>query len=443
MYLRLLLFISVSLFAFRPMFSQVNKKTVIYDHVYVDNIKSVELKKRGTPFSLPIIDLNSRAQLTLSFDDLNLEDKHYIYEVYRCNKDWQASELDEIEYLEGFNGEELRDFWYSNGTVTPFTHYRLDIPNDDIRWTKSGNYVVIIYEEFDDGKEPVLTRRFMVTEDQLTVKADFVTPIGVSFFKSHHSININVLHKNFNITNPMNEINLTVLQNGRWDNAKKNEIPRFTKLDELVFNNIDAFVFPAFKEFRSFDIRSLRSAGDNVHSIDLHDDGTDVLLDLSFPRFGDNHLTYLDINGQFYISNDDNNRTGIGGSNGRSARENMSINSSTSADYANVIFTLKSKRLEDDVYIIGKFTNWEAQPEFKMEYDEQRKIYICETPLKQGRYEYLYGVLTQDGLDFDYTEGNRFETENEYTILVYYSEFGSRHDRLIKVRSINSNFLNR
>ncbi len=419
--------------------SQKSQRTVIYDQEYVDYIKSVELKKKGTTFSYPIVDLRG-GKLTLSFDDLDPEDKQYIYEIYRCNKDWETSPLNEIEYIDGFNGEEIRDFWYSENTRVDFTHYRLDIPNDDIRWTRSGNYVIVVYEEFDDGKEPILARRFMVTEDRIKLTSRFISPINARFVKSHHSLDMTIDHKNFPITDPMNEISLTVMQNGRWDNAQSNVYPRFTKPNEILFNYLDGFVFPGIKEFRVFDTRSIRTSGENIHSIELNEDGADVLLDLDFIRSGDNHLVDNDINGQFFIWNDDDPRVNIGGSLRGNDRERIVINANTSADYTNVIFTLKSKKLNHDVYVVGKFTNWSKMPEYLMEYDESRGIYICEGLLKQGRYEYLIGEDIEGNLDFSYTEGSRFETENEYTILVYYSEFASRHDRLIDVITINSNY---
>ena len=39
---------------------------------------------------------------------------------------------------------------------------------------------------------------------------------------------------------------------------------------------------------------------------------------------------------------------------------------------------------------------------------------------------------------FDVTEGNLWETENEYAILVYFRELAGRADRLISVARVNS-----
>ena len=43
-----------------------------------------------------------------------------------------------------------------------------------------------------------------------------------------------------------------------------------------------------------------------------------------------------------------------------------------------------------------------------------------------------------DRVDYEVTEGNWYETENQYTILIYYRPFGARYDQLIGVKSLSS-----
>ena len=73
-----------------------------------------------------------------------------------------------------------------------------------------------------------------------------------------------------------------------------------------------------------------------------------------------------------------------------------------------------------------------------MHYDAKRNIFIAEIPLKQGYYDYYY-VAVREGLpNIEVLEGSWYETENDYSILVYYSEFGSRYDRLIGMRTLST-----
>jgi hypothetical protein len=61
--------------------------------------------------------------------------------------------------------------------------------------------------------------------------------------------------------------------------------------------------------------------------------------------------------------------------------------------------------------------------------------------LKLGLYNYAY-VWLPDGAkkaDLLPAEGNCYDTENEYLILIYHREFGSRYDKLIGYGRLDHN----
>ena len=63
--------------------------------------------------------------------------------------------------------------------------------------------------------------------------------------------------------------------------------------------------------------------------------------------------------------------------------------------------------------------------------------------LKQGYYNYSYISVDAREKDrghfsFSNTEGNYNNTENNYTILVYYKAFGARSDELIGYTQMNT-----
>jgi len=417
--MRLILLFFLILFSLLRLFSQDDINYT--NDIYLDYIESVKFHHAGLFTSMPIIDLGSNGKLILSFDDLEAGDKDFIYKIIHCDKHWQPTDLDEYDYINGFNGEEIEDISYSIGTYQNYTHYRLSLPNDDLEWTISGNYILAVYEDEYDTV-PAITRRFMVVEPLVSVLAQVDQPMNVSKIRSHQEIDFKINFEDFRIVNPMNEIEVTILQNNRWDTAMNGIKPKFISGQNINFNYVDQINFPGGKEFRIVDLRSTRFRGTGVHSIEKNPNGIDMLVQLDQNRYYKNYHTYDDINGQFIIETADDR------------------NHNLQSEYMNVYFALKSKPILDgDVYIVGSFSDWKITEKYRLEYDSFREIYSKDVRLKQGFYDYVYAIKNSENeVDFTSLEGNSFETENDYTVLAYLSEFGSRYDRLIGVASLNS-----
>ena len=76
----------------------------------------------------------------------------------------------------------------------------------------------------------------------------------------------------------------------------------------------------------------------------------------------------------------------------------------------------------------------------KMTYNYNRLGYEAVLYLKQGYYNYEY-VLSDDsksGGDETVTEGNHWDTENDYCIYVYHHKFGTYYDQLIGYKKVNT-----
>lgn len=395
-----------------------------YDYIYQENIKSVKFHLDGVFLSYPIIDLNSNGQLVLSFDDMNEDVMDYTYTIVHCDKDWTTSDLDEIDFLDGFNGERVDNYDFSFNTLTEYTHYRILLPNEDIRWLVSGNYLVHIFED-DEDKRPVLTRRFMVTESIMRIIPNFVPPSRANKYRSHQEIDFVVNFKGQSIANPRREVSASILQNGRWDNAVTEVLPMFTRQEDLIYDYQDKIIFPAGKEFRFMDIRSFRYPRQGLADVQRDDQYWDVVAKLQETRAFETFESYNDINGKFIIEHMEQNRPNLEG------------------DYAKVLFPLKvSQQLEGkSIYIVGDMTDWQMKDEFKMVYNPAVGAYVAKPLLKQGFYNYYYVTIDEDGQKYthDEFEGDWHLTENDYTILIYYRPFGQRYDRIVAARTFNSN----
>ena len=428
---------------------------LIYDnHTYVDYIKTVQLHVPGVITSLPMINLGG-GRLTISFDDMEGEHE-YIYSVVHCNANWTRSELTEMEYMDGFNGERIYNQEFSINTLTDYTHYEQVFPNDDIRFLVSGNYLLKVYNN-DDDKFLVLTRRFLVVDQRFVIKPNVRPTSMVKKARTHQEIGFIVNHKGIKLANPRQDLNVMVLQNGRWDTAIKNIQPQFIKKEKLVYDLLDKIVFPAGKEFRYFDTRSLQYRTNQVRGIEEFKDGYDVTLYMDKLRGFSTYYNIKDINGSFVIGNVDMNDavdisfadSDTEGSRAakmvilrRQILENRASNNLES-DYANVLFSLEMNEplYDKEVYIFGALTDWKIKDEFKMTYQDVVNAYVADVFLKQGYYNYMYATVPKKGAkipDLGELEGDWYETENEYTILVYYRPFGERYDHLVSRSNFKS-----
>jgi len=425
------------------------------DFIYKSNIRTVRFHLNGLPVSNPIVDLGRSATMLLTFDDMEGDDKNYSYRIRHYNMDWTESDMDEADFINGFAEGDIRDFGYAFNTKTNFTHYALMLPNEDLIFSISGNYTVTVFDS--DLEENVLTRRFVVVEPIVTVTEQLMRPARTDKQDTHHEFDFSVKHEQVGIKRPLMELSATVLQNGRWDNALTNIKPRFSNRGVSEFDYQDKVIFPAGLEFRYADLRSLDGRQLGVFNVEEAEDGFDVTLKKDKKRFQKGFSSYIDINGDFVIENIDNQAPGRGiiqslqNTNDNDARLTSSIRSqfsstaedyieesgvnSMAADYAYVTFSLVSptEYYDHDVYIFGKLTDWQVKPDFKLNYNDKYKAYIGEAFLKQGFHNYYYVRVPKKGGKPDWAEieGNWYETENEYTILVYYRGFTDRYDRVV------------
>ncbi len=391
---------------------------------YKSNIKTVTLAPDNAPLSFPIIELNSLDQLLLGFDDLEADRKTYNYTLIHCDASWNPSNLVHSEYLAGFSEEQILDYRFSFNSIQRYTHYSLFFPTEGIKITKSGNYIIKVFQDYEAGNL-VFTRRFLVYDKKVDINgtARAATIINDRYTKQEIDFSIN--NPEFEINDPFENLKVILLQNQRFDNAITKLKPTFTKPGQLVYDYDEGNVFWAGNEFRYFEDRVFNSPNEKVakYVFDANKQNNVYLLPedkRTFKRYS----SMRDINGNFLI------------------QTTSGYDGATEADYAYVHFYLPSEsRLpQSDVYVFGALTNWKYLPEFKMTYDSTAKAYVVAPFLKQGYYNYIFVDLkSNSNVASEGTfESNHFETENDYYILVYYRVFGTYYDQLIGYKRINS-----
>ena len=388
------------------------------DYIYQENIKSVKFYATNNPLSYPVSNL-SGIPLYFEFDDIDGDNKNYYYKIIHCDMDWNISkEIEENDFLDGFNGEEIKNSESSSFTLLQYSHYKLRLPNENTKWLLSGNYLLVVYDENEDV---AITRRFLVAENNIKIFAQIDHAKDVSQYRTAQSLEIVLNNKDFNIVDPLKEIKVTVLQNNKWFDAIKNVSPKYLLGDEIKFDAFDPFLFEALNEFRYFDTRSLHYTNLEVQSIDIRRSGVEVVLEEDEIRRYSNYFFHTDINGNYLYLNQDN------------------PNAELTSQYTNVKFTLNTHAplLDHDVYVIGGFSDWQLYDENKLEYDKELEAYTGKILLKQGVIDYYYASVDKDqNIDLAALEGSWFQTQNDYMILVYLRPFGGTYDRLIGIKII-------
>ena len=392
------------------------------NYIYKKNIKTVQLNKLGEPMSVPIIKLNSNEKLKLSFDDLDGDVKYYAYTVTHCNANWQASDLSKNEYILGFTDESINDYGFSFNTIQPFTHYRLIFPSKDLSLMVSGNYILTVF--INDESDIAFTLRFMVVDPKVSVTGRIKRSSIIADRNYRQEVDFVINSRGYSISEPYMNLNVVIMQNFRWDNAIVNLKPKMVIGDELDYNYDYENIFDGGNNFRNVDMKSLRYQSPRIKSIKYENDKNHVYIWDDIPRPYKVYKSDEDINGKCLINCDDARDVGI------------------ECDYAYVHFFVPFPNpiADGNLYIMGNLANWQFARENQMVFNSQRMGYEGTLYLKEGYYNWLYAFLPNNTTTGDITliEGNHYETENDYYILIYYREQGSLHDELIGMQLLNS-----
>lgn len=393
------------------------------DAVFNRNIKTVQFYKQGWEFSYPILQLNDVSPLLLSFDELNATSKNYNYSVVLCDADWMPSRLSFSEYMDGFFQNPLISYVPSFSTHIPYIHYSLQIPNENIKLKLSGNYALLIYENGNED-EPVLIKRFMIADEKVTINCEVKRPILPIYQNEYQQVNFSILHPEFVIENPYLTIKVNIVKNGIWKFSIDDIKPLYIRDAEIIYDSPDKNMALGGNEYRSFDIKSLKYQSANIESIGFVGSAFQMVLKPESPRNKTGYFYNEDLNGKYLIQNQQGNTPEI------------------DAEYVHVLFSFKRDVNLDkgDIYVLGAFSDYNCYDDNKMKYNKEKGLYELDMLVKQGYYNYQYVFVPKDSGDTDekYFEGSYYETENDYLILIYHRPYGSRYDRLIGTKVVNS-----
>jgi hypothetical protein len=303
----------------------------------------------------------------------------------------------------------IDDYVRSINTTVPYTHYKLQIPNDRCRVKLSGNYRLHIAEDGTD--EDIATVEFMVTEQSMVLSMAVTTNTDIDLNETHQQVSFGLKYGQLLVTSPQDQIQTVVMQNAREDNWRRNVRPSDVSQNGLEWQHRRALIFDGGNEYRKFEILDPSHPTLGIEHVNWDGRNYHAQPYISEPRL--NYLFDKDANGAFYIRNSDNFENDFG------------------SDYVWVDYRLKAPQLTDGHIVINGCWATEKADTYLMDYDEAQDLYTASILQKLGYYSYQYLWVKDDGTTHPLpSEGNFYETENRYQILIYYKGTGERTWRL-------------
>lgn len=407
-------------------FNVFAQKNISYsDMNYREEVKSVLFHPKDFDFNKPVINLNNMVEkLHLQFDVL-VDDAPFLYYTFiHCTNDWQPSDLQQNEYIAGYFQDDIDNFTFSFNTYINYVHYDLIFPTPDMMPKLSGNYLLVVTGENAD--DVYFTRRFYVVDEKAAISTKMPRyPFDLNLGKERQEIDLDIVYPDLFNSRADQYSNVTIQQNGRWDNAIFGLKPTYIYPEKLSYINNAKTVFESGNQYIRINTSNFDNRPERTRTVYHDDNGYVVTL---YPDTQRNTVAYItdeDLYGEKYIY-----------------MELAGYDATKEADYAWVEFFLQWPQymFDKDVYILGAITDWRMDESSKMEYDPQRRGYQKRLQLKQGYYDYMY--IVKDKATGEATlapiNGDFWETNNMYHIFVYLYDYLQNYDQLIGYKVVRS-----
>ena len=392
---------------------------------YRDDVHTVLLHPTGFDLDKPVIFLNNmKEQLHLQFDVFANEAPYLYYTFVHCDNQWRPTDLPKNDYINGFFQDEIEHYTFSVNTFVDYVHYDLMFPTEDMMPKLSGNYILVVTGE--NPNDIYFTRRFYIVEDIARISASIPRyPFDLNLGTNKQEIDLEISYPDLFNSRADQYSNVTIQQNGRWDNAAVGLKPTYVYPEKLSYLNNEKTVFESGNQFLRINTSNFDNRPDKTRTVYREGNCYVVTLYEDTKRNTHNYTEEEDLYGEKYIYLE---------------RENL--DATTEADYSLVDFFLQWPQymFDKEVYIIGAITDWRLDDNAKMEYDPERRGYKKSLLLKQGYYDYMYAVKDNaSGItSVAPVNGDFWETKNVYSIFVYLFDPIENYDKLIGYTTIKS-----
>ena len=392
--------------------------------IYNEQIRTLNVERKVLVVDNGVVDGSDPDNtLHISFDEMSHDVHFYTYRISRPYEYYLSSN----EYVQGFTTGDITEYEHSINTSREYTHYSFDFPNEDMRLTMSGLYRLYIYEGTDWTKR-VAEVDFYVVDPRVQIDARVRANTDIELNGRYQQVDVDVDISALDIHSP-DEVRILVVKNNRKGCSISK--PTFVEPNRLRFINNKDLIFEGGNEYHHFDAFSCFYAGYGIDRV-YHENGDyHVLLNPDDVTNGQ-YIHEFDSYGRFVVNAERTN------------------NPDTEAEYMWVYWSLPMDKpfFDGALYVDGELFNNELNLRNRMEYDNELKCYWLTSLVKQGGYDYRYVFLPkrvmygdvgyQPSYTIERVDGSYWQTENEYTIYVFWKPFGARYELLVGVQTKKS-----
>tara|TARA_B100001057_G_scaffold138098_1_gene137750 strand:- start:266 stop:1516 length:1251 start_codon:yes stop_codon:yes gene_type:complete len=399
-------------------------QNILSQDISAEMIHSISFQKQGENKSSNFLIGKINDRFLISFDVLSGIEYDLYYIIDHCDYNWEKSKLLKSEYIEGFDDVKITNYTSSFNTYQIYTNYNITFPNSNTSVKKSGNYIIRIFDEYG---EELFNRKFIIYENLSLVKVDIKRSKELKNINEKQIVNFEVNPNNIRFNNPDKNVKTLVFKNSNIDSPITNIKPQYKIGNKLIYKYDKELSFWGGNEYLYFDNKNIRITNVKIRGYNLKEIYENYLFN-DYPRFNRKYTYNPDINGGFLIN------------------ASNSGNSNNEADYANIYFTLENYNNylnnDQDIYIVGDFNNYSTDKVYKMQFNENKNQFEAVLKLKQGFYNYKYLIDNEIYKNDNKSVGGNFdETENVYSVLVYYRDYGERYDRIVGFGKGSSEFI--
>ena len=399
-------------------------QNILSQDISAEMIHSISFQKQGENKSSNFLIGKINDRFLISFDVLSGIEYDLYYIIDHCDYNWEKSKLLKSEYIEGFDDVKITNYTSSFNTYQIYTNYNITFPNSNTSVKKSGNYIIRIFDEYG---EELFNRKFIIYENLSLVKVDIKRSKELKNINEKQIVNFEVNPNNIRFNNPDKNVKTLVFKNSNIDSPITNVKPQYKIGNKLIYKYDKELSFWGGNEYLYFDNKNIRITNVKIRGYNLKEIYENYLFN-DYPRFNRKYTYNPDINGGFLIN------------------ASNSGNSNNEADYANIYFTLENYNNylnnDQDIYIVGDFNNYSTDKVYKMQFNENKNQFEAVLKLKQGFYNYKYLIDNEIYKNDNKSVGGNFdETENVYSVLVYYRDYGERYDRIVGFGKGSSEFI--